>query len=308
MSTPPLWRSAWPLRLVWLLLPVLAGPALADALMARDRTIQVVSSVSAWGFWAVALAASFVPRSVTLTIVRIVVPGSLATTAWAAIGADRPGWAAVAVGVSAAAVLTLAWPGVSDTFVDGSSYGRERRVALRIPGLLFLGPVPLAWLAVAAGVVGGPLLLAARQWVAGVIALVVGVVLAAVGIRQLHLLSRRWLVFVPAGVVVHDPLTLTEPVLFQRHLVAGIGPASADSSALDATAGALGLVLEIAAVEPFSVGVRTGRERAERDDVHALLVTPTQPAATLAIAAEHRLPVTGAGQSAMPPPTTRSSR
>ena len=308
MSTPPLWRSAWPLRLVWLLLPVLAGPALADALMTRSRTIQVVSSVSAWGFWALALAATFIPRSVTLTIVRIIVPGSLATAAWAAVGADRPAWAAAGTGVSAVAVLTLAWPGVSDAFVDGSSYGRERRAALRVPALLFLGPVPLAWLAVAGGVLAGPLLLAAEQWIAGAVAVVVGAVLAAVGIRQLHLLSRRWLVFVPAGVVVHDPLTLTEPILFQRHLIAGIGPAPAGSTALDATAGALGLALEVTATDAFDVGVRAGRDRTERTDVRAILVTPTQPAATLAVAAEHRLPVTGSGQAAMPPPTTRSPR
>lgn len=291
MPTPPPWRSPWPLRFAWLLLPVLVGPALADALATRSRPTQVVASLLAWGLWGVALGASMVPRSVTLTILRVIVPGSLATAAWAAVGADRPEWAVIGVGAAAVATLTLAWPGFSDAFVDGSSYGRERRVALRVPAVLFLGPVPLAWAALAVGLVAGPLLLAGRQWVAGAVAIVVGAVLAPVAARQLHLLSRRWLVFVPAGVVVHDPLTLTEPVLFQRHLLTGIGPAVAGSAALDVTGGALGLALEVATAEPFSVGVRVGRDRTEHADVSALLVTPTQPAATMAIAAAHRLPI-----------------
>ena len=91
--------------------------------------------------------------------------------------------------------------------------------------------------------------------------------------------------------VVHDPLTLTEPLLLQRHLVRRIGPAPAGSTALDVTAGALGLVLEIVVAEPLSIGLRRGRGRDEREGVEAVLVTPTQPAAALTIAAGHRLAV-----------------
>ena len=45
--------------------------------------------------------------------------------------------------------------------------------------------------------------------------------------------------FVPAGVVVHDPLTLADPVLFQRPAVARLGPADRDTIGprLDLTAG-----------------------------------------------------------------------
>ena len=62
----------------------------------------------------------------------------------------------------------------------------------------------------------GPLLLAARQWVAGGVLTVAGVVVVVVLARALHQLARRWLVFVPAGVVLHDPLGLVEPVLLIR--------------------------------------------------------------------------------------------
>ena len=48
------------------------------------------------------------------------------------------------------------------------------------------------------------------------IALAIGVPAAALIARLVHQLSRRWVVLVPAGLVVADPLTLTDPVLFVR--------------------------------------------------------------------------------------------
>ena len=285
------WRSPWPLRLLWLFVPVLAGPALADALSGRDRPVQVVASLLAWAFWASALVAMLIPRSLSLTLVRAVVPVAVPVTAWAATATDRPAWAAAGVGAGAIATLALAWPGVSDAFVDGSSYGAERRVALRVPPAVLLGPLPLTWAAVAGGAVTGPLLLAAGSLAAGAAASAGGAVLVVLGAPRLHLLSRRWLVFVPAGVVLHDPLTLTEPILFPRHLLRRVGPAEAASAAVDCTGGALGLALEVAAAEPLTIGLRAGRREAERSDVAAVLVTPTQAAETMAIAREHRLPV-----------------
>ncbi len=143
--------------------------------------------------------------------------------------------------------------------------------------------------------VTGPLLLAARQWVAGALAMAAGAAVVVVVARRVHTLSRRWLVFVPAGVVVHDPLTLSEPILLTRQHMDRMGPALADASAdaasVDTTGGALGLAVELRSSEPFTVGVRRGRDREERDGVTGMLVTPTQPGTTLAIAAEHRLPV-----------------
>ena len=78
---------------------------------------------------------------------------------------------------------------------------------------------------VGAGIAAGPLLLADEQWVVGVIAVVIGFPAAWLTARLVHQLSRRWIVLVPAGLVVADPLTLTDPVLFPRARIAGLGPA-----------------------------------------------------------------------------------
>lgn len=287
--------APWPFRILWLVLPVLAGPAIADALGDRSRSVQVVASGLSWLCWGTVLAGSLVPRTSTLTVVRALAPGAVLLCAWAALASDELAWGLAGAVVAIAAAGSALAPATADAFVDGSSYGDERRVALRAPLAMAVGPVPIAWALAAAGLVTGPLLLASERWVAGAIALVLGVpVVAAVALR-LHLLSRRWLVFVPAGVVVHDPIAMAEPVLLQRHLIRRIGPADAaaasDDGALDLTGGALGLALELRTAEPFKVGLRQGRETVETAGVEAVLVTPGRPAAALEIASERKLPV-----------------
>ncbi|MCO8127378.1 hypothetical protein NHL50_09165 [Acidimicrobiia bacterium EGI L10123] len=286
--------APWPFRALWLLLPVVAGPAVADALADRSRAVQLVASVMAWAGWGGVLAASLVLRTVTLTVVRALAPGAVLLCTWAAFASDELAWGLAGIVVAVLAAVAALSPATADAFVDGSSYGDERRVALRVPVAMAVGPVPIAWALAAAGLVAGPLLLAAEQWIAGGIALVLGVPIVVAVALRLHLLSRRWLVFVPAGVVVHDPIAMAEPVLLQRHLLRRIGPADADATkdgSLDLTGGALGLALELRTAEPFKVGLRQGRETVETAGVPALLVTPGRPATTLEIAAERKLPV-----------------
>jgi hypothetical protein len=124
----------------------------------------------------------------------------------------------------------------------------------------------------------------------GVLALAAGLPATWWGARVLHSLARRWLVFVPTGVVVHDPLTLTDPVLLRRGVVRSLGPAPADTDALDLTGGASGLALEVRLNEPVAlVPVARGRRPAEVTDVDALLVTPSRPGRVLAEARRRRL-------------------
>ena len=179
--------------------------------------------------------------------------------------------------------------------VNGSSYGDERRMALRPPGVLLLGPIELTWLVVTAGIVAGPMLLGARQWIAGAIALLVGWVLAGFGLRVLHGLSQRWFVFVPAGVVVVDRMTLTDAFLVQRQRVDSIGPAPADTQAVDLTDGALGLALELRLTEPDLIipapprRRRSGPATIDPVEVESVLIAPTRPGWVLEEATRRRL-------------------
>ena len=274
----------WALRVGWLALPLTVGFAIAGALDGTSTSVQVTAAALAWLAWGAVLVAVLVPRTTSLTVLRIGAPAALATAVWVSArnGVGPAEIVALAsTAVIAAAVLFL--PVITDAFVDGSSYGPERRMALRVPGTLLLGPVELAWAVAVASLAAGPLLLAARAWVAGVAALAAGAVAARFAVFALHRLSRRWLVFVPAGIVLHDPVVLGEALLFPKRMVRSLGPATADTPATDVTGRALGLVLELQLNEPSTVrDVQTDR----------LLFSPARPGALLREARDRGLPVT----------------
>lgn len=281
----------WVLRAVWLLLPLAVGPATGAALDDRSDPVQVLGTVLAWGGWTAVLVATLVPRASSLTAVRVGAPAALAAAAWAA-GPGSPdddtARGILAVVAAAVALAVAAAPAVGDAFVDGSSYGNERRFALRTPlPLLVLAGV--TWAGVAAGAAAGPFLLAAGQWVPGAVLTVAGGAVVWFGVRSLHGLARRWLVLVPSGVVVHDPVGRPDSVMAPRPLIVRLGPAPADSDGLDLTLGATGLALELETSEPLPVTVRQGRGVAT-EPAARVLVAVARPAAVLAEAEARRLP------------------
>ena len=291
-------NATWAFRGLWVVLPLAAGPALGAALDGRNDSVALVASVILWLGWAAVLVASLVPSTVGLTVLRMLAPAAGVATAWAVVVGTDADVGEVGVGdvvglvvTAAAAVMAMA-PSVGDAFVDGSSYGPERRFALRVPAPVLLGPLELTWAIALAGVLTGPLLLAAEQWVAGVAALLVGLPLAFWAVRSLHALSRRWLVYVPGGLVIHDPLTVTESVLMPKTMVAHLGPAPADTDAYDLTQRAPGLALQVDLTQPLPVSLyRPRADHPETATVERLLFTPTRPAHVLDAAEERPLPV-----------------
>jgi hypothetical protein len=279
----------WVVRAVWAVLPFTLGSPLASALGERSRAVQVVASGGLWAAWAAVLAATLVPHPVSLTLLRAAAPSAVVAAIVAAVAGHG---SALAVG-SAAVVLALALlPEIGAHFVNGPAYPNERRFPLRVPAPLYLGVLPLAWALAVGGPVAGVLLLAARQWVAGGLVTAASVPLGWVLWRSLHGLSRRWLVFVPAGLVLHDPMKLVDPVLFQRKVVAHLRVAEGGTDALDLTQRAPGLALELALREEVPMLLlRPGRRGGEPVRAERLLFTPTRPGAVLAEAASRRLPV-----------------
>jgi hypothetical protein len=278
----------WALASVGATLPFLAGPGLARGLHDFSEPVRATASAALWLAWGVGLLAAVVPHPAALTTVRVLAPAGVAAALMA-----RGNGAAWVLGVAATLVVTaLAFsPAVSMRGVNALAYPNERRFPLRPPGPVLLGPIELAWAFAVAGLVTGPLLLAAGVWIAGAIATASGIPLAALLLRALHGLSRRWVVFVPAGVVLHDLLALSDPVLFQRTTIERLAPASRDTDALDLTERAPGLALELALREPVDVNLSRAKG-AERVQARAVLFTPTRPGAVLAEAAARRLPVT----------------
>ena len=280
----------WAVRVVWAILPVVAGPAFADAFDDRSRAVQLVGSIGLWAGWAVVLCASLIPHPLSLTVLRAGAPAAALAAVAAGVAGAGAGATVVAVVAGVAASLIALLPEVATAFVNGPAYPNERRFPLRAPGPLLLGPLQLAWALCVVTPAAAALLLAARQWVAGALLVVVAAGSIAVLGRSLYSLSRRWLVFVPAGVVLHDPMTLADPMLFRRKDVVSFDLADADTDAVDLTARAFGLAIELDVAEPVALAMIESRSRTTRSvTASKLLFTPTRPGAVITEARSRRL-------------------
>lgn len=295
-------RIRWVLRGLWLTLPFAAGPGLAVALRPAEPGLRTCASVGLWAGWGIGVIATLVPHPLGLTALRVLAPASVAAALASVLG---PGSGHLGGHRSEAELgVTLVWtmvtsavvlaPATASWCVNGPAYPNERRYPLRTPGPLLLGPLLAAWVLTVVGIASGPLLLATGHWLGGALALAAGLPVASVLVRSLHALSERWAVFVPAGLVLHDPLALVDPVLFRRQLVTALGPAPAEGldRSVDLTQRAPGLALELRLSEAVDLllarpGNRLGlTERATR-----LLFTPARPGAVLSEARARRLPV-----------------
>lgn len=280
----------WVVRVWWAALPFTAGPVLADGLHQTSAAWRSTASVGLWTLWGAVLVGSLLAHPATLVLVRLAVPAAVVALVWA--GREGAEWSDVALvaAISAgAAAVSLSAP-VGHVFVNGISYGDEVRLLLRPSALLLAGPLPVAAAITVGGVVSGPLLLAAEHWAIGGVVTATGGALAMAGARSLHSLTRRWLVFVPAGVVLHDHLAVQDPVLLRRRALAGFGPARQGSDALDLSQGAAGLLLELSMSQPITLSAPAKRKSSNQEvQAGAVLIAPSRPGQTIALAQRRQL-------------------
>ena len=283
--------SLWLARLAWVLLPVSAGGALGDALASWSTSPARVAAVFLWSAWAIGLVALLAPRPWGLTALRIVAPAAVVLTLASVTSTTTASAILAGSTVIVAAVLALS-SSVAQTAANSIAYGDEMRFPLRTPASLLVGPVPLAVVLIGAGACAGPLLLADGRVVAGVVACALGLPVAFAMVRSLHSLARRFLVLVPAGVVVADPLTLADPVLMRREQIARIGHlrnGESPAGALDLRLGSRVGTIELALREPQSFARRRGRRDAELCEAGILLVAAARAAAFVTTAGERRI-------------------
>jgi hypothetical protein len=255
----------WCTRVTWALLPITTAGAFGDATASWSTGPARCAAVILWAVWAAGLFALFAPRPWGLTLLRVVAPCGLAAAVLSLSSTSAASALLALVGSGGALVLALGAP-VASAAANALAYGDEERFVLRIPMPLLLGPIPVAVLLTGFGAAGGPLLLVDRRYLVGALATIVGIPVAALVVRALHPLSSRWLVLVPAGVAVADPLTLTEPVLMRREHIASMRRAATTAlprDALDLRLGTLAGGIAIELSEPVEFGRRRGRADAE---------------------------------------------
>lgn len=254
----------WALRAVWLTLPLTAGPGVSDALGEWSTGPRIAAEILVWVGWGAGLLATVAPRPIGLTALRTLAPAFAGVAIAVAASGDASTEAAVgAVLATLAAAVLVVHPDVGAAAANGVAYGDEERFPLATPLPLFFGLLPLARVVAIAGAVVGPLLLARGDAVASGIALALGLPAAFLALRALHTLSRRWVVLVPAGFVIVDPMTLADPVLFTRDHVRALRAVETTAVApgvLDLRLGAIVGSTELVLDEPGDI-VRAARPR-----------------------------------------------
>jgi hypothetical protein len=276
----------WPARVIWAVAPAVVASGVQDLVAGAGDTSALVVEGALWVGWFAVLIATLAPSPLSLTICRIVGPLLTAAgliTALTTSGGIGP-WTAAAWGLVFTAVVFQA--GFGDRMINGSAYGSERRMALRPQGFVLVGPVQVAWLTILVAVVVPIWAILTDRIIAAIAAVAIGAVAGWAAGRILHQLARRWVVFVPAGFVIKDPMGLVDAVLFRRHLVGSVGPALAEESSgtaearTDLSGGARGLSIEVALREPTMITVREGGN-AKTVETANVVFTPSLPGAML---------------------------
>ena len=262
-------------RCGWLVVAILPG-----ALSATGAPVIAASLV--WVAWAMVAVGTLVAHPWSLTVVRFVAPLVVAHAGWRVVSASDANDVRLGSIVGFFVMLAVALVTYSASYgaphAQAAAYGHERRHLLRPPVAVLL-PLVVLWtlVAVAAGVAAD----AESQRIAGVAA-VAAAALLGFALRRASVLARRWLVFVPAGIAVHDPLVLRDTFMVRGHDVRTLHAAPADTQAFDATGTTWGIALELVLARPHDVTLSNFGARVsgtlDRLHVTSLLVAPSRPA------------------------------
>lgn len=269
-------------RAAWLGIAALPG-----AMQSGDAT--VLGSWLVWALWAAVAIGVLVPHPLSLVGVRFVTPLLVVNAAWLLVTTPNSGidtvqrWGAVgAFFVMLVVAVATYGAAYGATHAQAAAYGHERRHLLRPPVAVIL-PIVVLWLVVAAS--GATASHSPSLVVAGV-AMAIFLLLIAFALRRAVVLARRWLVFVPAGIAVHDPLMLRDTFMVRSHDVRSLQVAPNDTAGFDATGTTWGVVLELTLSHPHDVSLSPFATRLTRtlDRLHvtSLLLAPSRPNSALA--------------------------
>ena len=264
-------------------------PILHGGLDDRSSGPTIAFTVALWGLWGILLLGMLVPSSVALTAARLAVASHTATIVVLTIrdasdsdGIDTAGLVAVAISVGALLIAFTAE--VGNSYVQGSAYGDERRFLLKAPHALAAAQVVSfgVWFATTFASVSA---LVAGAWIVGLLLALPAVLLSVILPSRFHRFSRRWLVKVPAGLVVHDHVVLAETAMFTRSAVRSIAvrdpgqrtdPDDLDSPS-DLTGGLRGgVVVSLDDFDTVVLAARTRRDQARPVHLRSFAVRPSR--------------------------------
>ncbi|SVB81207.1 uncharacterized protein METZ01_LOCUS234061, partial [marine metagenome] len=70
------------MRVIWICLPLLCGPSLADSFNDFKLLLRTTVSISLWVFWVLILLSTFIATPFSLAVIRIGAPAAAALSLW----------------------------------------------------------------------------------------------------------------------------------------------------------------------------------------------------------------------------------
>lgn len=269
--------------------PLLHAPL--DALHS-DTRLTIVTIL--WLVWAGLLLCVFVPASSALTTLRLLAPSHTAVILIVAAhtfvqNTDVVIWPTmIAFALSVVATISALSGDTGRYYIQVSAYGDEHRFLLACPVQMIAVQV-LTWSAwftlgtVSVVALTGDSSSPGRLIIGGVC-----VVLTVLGLvilpRRFHRFSRRWLVWVPAGIVVHDDVILAETAMVSRRSIRAVQlwQPGDEPEPLNLTGDRLqsGIVIALRELETIILSASTDHPGGHALHVQSFLVRPTrlQPA------------------------------
>lgn len=246
---------------------------------------HILASIVLWALWAILLLSILIPASSALTALRLASPAHLATLVLVTSTAGIDAGTTVSLASSAIVSALAASAETGAYFIQSSAYGDERRFPLRCPRP-FLVVIVIAWTLWFATAAAGAILLCEGIF-AGALLAIVGIAGFVFLPRRFHRYARRWLVEVPAGLVVHDHVILTETAMFPRRIVTGVDMWSRsqhpDEEPFDLTGGvrAPGITITLAGPETVILAPTRAHPGGRAFHVRSARVSPSRIRRTL---------------------------
>lgn len=274
--------GSWGPRITWAAVAVAGAWSIGDALDGRSAALRTTVAIGAWLLWGIGVVALVVPSTLGLTVLRMLsaLTCGIAGVSW--IGGASPTSGAIFLACSVLSALLIGGADFGQRCAQASAYGDEHRFMLRPPAA-FIPPVALVGLVWIAVVLAAPLLLASGRWALGSIAAVAAALLTWLLVPRFNALSGRWLVFVPAGLVLHDLVVLGETLMVPQADIEAIELALASTEAADLTGPASGHAVEIG-MRSMVTALLAPTKAAPRGTalhVRSFIIAPTRPGLVL---------------------------
>jgi len=295
----------WVTRVAWVALALIPS-GIAPTLASNGRSAQLVFTLAAWVLWGLGTLAIFWLSPYSLSALRMVAPlvvvglvgfvfASLST--YNDVALSDVAWPLVGVAVAVLAMVCIFLPAFGSLHVQASAYGDEKRLLLRVPAAQ-IAPIAVSYLVMASVVVTTLFAAAGEVWWLAAVCLVPTVLIFRVVPKRLHRFSRRWLVVVPAGVVVHDELLLAETFMVRTSGVTQVELSATGGEALNLTGDIVGvrrqlvLVVQLREAEKLAVSPYLAKMLGTLDALHVQSYAVAPTLAGHALAALTRPPAT----------------